>query len=311
MILTVCANPSVDSFWAVDQIEKGTTTRSEYESFFPGGKGIHVAFALNELGAEVATLGIWGGQTGKWIREKCADCGINTIGLAVEQWTRICITTKSQNDWDGTEILGAGPEIRDPEADQFMDLFEEFVDQKKPEAVVISGSIPRGFDEGSYQQMITIANEHKIPSFVDASGSVLRKALDASPFSVHINLQEGKELSGYKDPDKIARWLSKYCTAAAVTAGADGLYLFVDEVLYHASIQLKSSQIHSTVGAGDCLLAGLCLAVLKSDDPVHWAKLSAACGSANCINPDLGMLKESDVHNLIEKVELEKSEVHG
>lgn len=311
MILTICANPSVDSFWTVDQIKKGTTNRSERESFYPGGKGIHVAFALNELGAEVATLGIWGGQTGEWIREKCTDRGITTIGPAVEQWTRICITTTSQNDWDGTELLGAGPEIRDHEVDQFMDHYEKLLNQKKPEAVVMSGSLPPGFDTNGYHQMTTIAGENGIPTFVDASGSILRKALDANPFAVHINLEEGKELSGLEKPDKIARWLSQHCIVAAVTAGAEGLYLFVDEVLYHASISLDSSQIHSTVGSGDCLFAGLCLATLKSDDPVHWAEFSAACGSANCIYPDLGMLKERDVQNLIEKVKLEKLKVHG
>lgn len=311
MILTVCANPSVDSFWAVDQIEKGTTNRSKNESFYPGGKGIHVAFALNELGAKVTTLGIWGGQTGEWIREKCSDRKIMTIGITIEEWTRICLTTKSSTAWDGTEILGAGPRVQQYNVNLFMHLYEEFLRQKKPEAVVISGSVPRGITEDCYHQMITIAKKNTVPSFVDASGPLLENALEAHPFSVHINHQEGKELSGLEEPGKIARWLGKYCRMAAVTAGAEGLFLFVDDVLYHASIKLESSQIRSTVGAGDCLFAGLCLATLKYDDPAKWAELSAACGSANCINPDLGMLKESDVHTLIKKVKLEKTNLHG
>src|SRR5699024_2460514 len=71
ILITVCANPSVVSFWKVGSLERGTTNRSEKESFFPGGKGIHTALALAELGQQVTTLGLWGGQTGRWLQHEC------------------------------------------------------------------------------------------------------------------------------------------------------------------------------------------------------------------------------------------------
>jgi tagatose 6-phosphate kinase len=38
-ILSVCPNPSVDTFVWVDHIHAGRVTRAEREQHFPGGKG--------------------------------------------------------------------------------------------------------------------------------------------------------------------------------------------------------------------------------------------------------------------------------
>jgi fructose-1-phosphate kinase PfkB-like protein len=93
---------------------------------------------------------------------------------------------------------------------------------------------------------------------------------------------------------------------AAVTAGSDGLYLAFGEEIFHASYKINSSEIFSTIGSGDCLLAGLCLAYLNCDDPEYWARFAAACGSANCIHPELGMLKAEDVDDILPEVVVKK-----
>ncbi|HEX6981506.1 MAG TPA: 1-phosphofructokinase family hexose kinase [Balneolaceae bacterium] len=309
MILTVCANPSVDSFWSIHQLKKGITNRSQKEVFYPGGKGVHVAFALKELGKKVNVLGIWGGQTGKWIKEKCTEKDITAIGPDVEEWTRICITAQSTSDWNETELLGSGPTINANEAGSFATSYQKFVKENEPEAVIISGSVPRGFDDAIYSELVSFANEFNIPCFVDATGPLLKQALKAKPFSVHINQHEGKALCGKDEPAEIARWLSDFCDVAAVTAGAGGLYLWLGDKLFHASYALSSSEIISTVGSGDCLLAGLASAISDKENPAHCAKYAAACGTANCIHPELGMLRSRDVNAIFKKVKLEEIEV--
>ncbi|HET6527376.1 MAG TPA: hexose kinase [Balneolaceae bacterium] len=306
MILSVCANPSVDSFWSVKWINKGITNRSKKETFYPGGKGIHVAFALKELGRDVTVLGTWGGQTGRWLKEKCAAQNIAAIGPDLEEWTRICITVKSSSRWDQTELLGNGPTIKAHEAEGFESLYQQFIKKKKPKAVVISGSVPNGFDHNIYNRLISLAGQFDIPCFIDATGPLLKQALKAKPFAVHINQHEGKDLWPTDDPAKIARRLGSFCQVAAVTAGEKGLYLYVDGEIYHASYALPSSKVISAVGSGDCLLAGLVAAISANEDPAYWAKYAAACGTANCVHPELGMLKSKDVDTIFEKVKLEK-----
>lgn len=305
MILAVCANPSVDSFWSVNDIRKGTTNRSTRESFYPGGKGIHVAFALKELDQKVAILGVWGGQTGQWLKEQCFDRDIQPIGPHLKEWTRICITNKSETDWNETELLGSGPAVDEHEIRSFQIAFQQYLTENDIEAVTISGSVPRGFEEDLYQKLVELGQTTELPVFVDASGPLLKQALSAHPYAVHINRHEGKELCGSSDPVKTARWLSDYCTVAAVTAGADGLYLLSEGKLLHASCSIDPSKIHSTIGSGDCLLAGLCLATLTNDDPEEWARFATACGSANCIHSELGMLSAEDVTDLLDKVKVE------
>lgn len=304
MILAICANPSVDTFWSVSSLEKRSVNRSSDEEYYPGGKGIHVAFALQELGEKVTLLGLWGGQTGTWLKKKCQNKDITTIGPSVSQWNRLCISMKSNGVWNETELLGAGPEINLKTENVFKNAYNDFIINQSPRAVVVSGSVPIGMGNQTYHQLVTKAQSLDIPTFVDASGDLLKETLSAHPYAIHLNLHEGQALSDYKKPADIARWLGNHCTVAAVTDGADGLYLWVDKQLYHIYCKLDIAEIVSTIGAGDCLLAGLCRTNLIQDNPQSWGRYAVACGSANCIHPQLGMLKKEDVKNILEKVNI-------
>jgi 1-phosphofructokinase family hexose kinase len=305
MILTVCANPSVDSFWSVKELKKGTTNRSRKETFHHGGKGIHTAFALNELDQHVTTLGLWGGQTGNWLRQQCQKKSINTIGPAVEPWNRLCITIKSNSKWNETELLGSGPETDKKTRKSFHSAYHQYIENENIAAVIISGSAPGGFKDDIYYQLTTEAKEHEIPVFVDASGPLLEQTLAAHPFGIHVNQKEGQELCSRKNPVDIVKWISEYCELAAITAGSDGLYLTFRDEIFHAFYKIDDKNIFSTIGSGDCLLAGLCLAYLEDSNPKYWARFATACGSANCLHPQLGMLKAEDVKDILPKVTIE------
>jgi 1-phosphofructokinase family hexose kinase len=306
MILSVCANPSVDSFWSIDQIEKGTTNRSKYERFYPGGKGIHVALGLRELGGKVTAMGVWGGNTGKWIKEKCHSRNISTMGITVEDWTRICITNKTYSNWNETELLGAGPTLKADQVQSFISIYRDYLSNNKVSAVVLSGSVPKGFSNDIYAELTNLAQAFDIPTFIDASGELLKESLNAKPFAVHINADEGKELTNIKEPADIAKQIANNCNLAAVTAGKDGLYLAYEDSLFHASHDIEKSKVISTVGAGDSLLAGLCYSFSSCSDQKEWSKWATACGSANCINPKLGMFDLEDVKQIINEVQIEK-----
>ena len=306
MVLSVCANPSVDSFWSIESINKGTINRSNNESFYPGGKGIHVVMALNELGENTSSLSVWGGMTGRWIKEQCEQQGISTLGPIIDDWTRICITNKSKNEWQDTELLGAGPSLNHKDTEQFLRAYSQSLENEPVDAVTISGSVPTGFNNNIYNKLITIAKNHDTPAFLDAGGELLRQGLKAKPFGVHVNLDEGSTLTEHSDPIKIATLLQQKCNVAAVTAGKDGLYLATKDGALHATHQLNQQQIISTIGAGDCLLAGLCKAFLHTDNVMEWARLSTACGSANCIHPKLGMLNSNKVDQIKPNVKVEQ-----
>ena len=70
----------------------------------------------------------------------------------------------------------------------------------------------------------------------------------------------------------------------------------------HANCKLDS--IISAVGCGDALMAGLVVAQKRNLSFIETARISVACGSANCIREELGMFYKQDAERLLTKAEL-------
>jgi len=298
MILSVCPNPSVDKYLHLDTIKAGIVNRSAFEQYYAGGKGVHVALAVNELGIKCSLAGIWAGPTGKWIKESCSNYGVECFGINIDGWNRTCITVNSESNFDQTEILERGPEISRHSIDQFLDDIASLI--SKTSSICISGSWPAGTPKTIYKEL-----KKNIPSsthlWIDASGIWLKKAINIKPYGMHVNINEAREIFGTKQtPTKCALELLKYCTVSAVTNGADGLYLARGNELYHATCQVN--KIISTVGSGDCLMAGLLSASYKNYDLRKMTVLGTACGTANCLRKEIGMFYLKDVERLQKNV---------
>lgn len=294
MILSVCPNPSVDKYLDLPSISPGKVNRSSKEQSFPGGKGVHVALAVKELGEKSTLLGFWGGPTGTWLKETCTKYQIDCYGPEIKEWNRTCITINSENEYDQTEILERGPAVSTQSIQYFFNNIKSL--SGSTEIVCVSGSWPEGTPANIYSELKNICTE-KQKLWVDASGERLKQAIDICPYGIHVNLAEARSLFGVeKSPADCASELLQYSTIAAVTNGADGLYLASDGDLYHASCQVD--KVISTVGAGDCLLAGLLVSQHRQKNLTEMAIIGAACGTANCICKDLGMFYKEDVERL-------------
>ncbi|SHG40793.1 1-phosphofructokinase/tagatose 6-phosphate kinase [Fodinibius roseus] len=303
MILTACPNPSVDKFLSLSSIKPGQVNRSTGEAAFPGGKGVHVALAVNELGVASHLAGFWGGPTGQWIKQMCSRQGIDSSGPAIDGWTRTCLTIRSGKELKDTEILEHGPTVTERDLHHFW----EAVDQKAGQTnlICVSGSWPDGSPDQVYQSLGTYCEDPRFSVWIDASGDRLKQAIDIHPYGIHVNTTEARSLLGREDTaDNYARALLDYCEVAAVTDGADGLYLASGDGVYHAYCPVE--KVISTVGCGDCLLAGLLVGQHKGASLREMAVLGTACGAANCLRPDLGMLYRSDVDDLRKKVTCNK-----
>lgn len=297
MVLCVCPNPSVDKYVWLDNFEEKESNRILKEKNYPGGKGIHVAMALRELGESVCLLGFWGGPTGMWIKQQCLKQGIDCHGPETDEWTRTCITFKMEGKYSDTELLGTGPQISDATLNQFVSTFRKLIPEVA--CIIMSGSWPHHAPENAYAQLIEIANLAGKKSFLDASGTQLKNALSKHPFTIHINKKEGLALDMGNTPSDIAFALSQYCQFAAVTAGAEGLFYAGNIERFHARCDIK--KVYSAVGSGDCLTAGLAFGYLKGMNTKDTAAMGVACGAANCLREDLGMLYRSDVEALFPK----------
>lgn len=300
-VLVVCPNPSIDIYAHLSGFAMGVPNRIQQEERYPGGKGLHVAMALAELGIPVTVAGFWGGEAGTWIKKACNRYypKVQFIGPELEDWSRSCYTFKAEGDFDDTEILGPGPIISSSNLDELMTSITH--ELKDTAMLALCGSWPKGSPENGYEMIIRLGKTHEIPSFLDSTGIQLENGLKAHPFGIHLNRKEITEYYGLGfEQAKVA--ILDACEIAAITDGAKGLHLMTNSGSYHALAHIE--EVISTIGSGDCLTAGIIAGLMQNKEGKQLAALGAACGAANCLRKDLGMLYAQDVQKLTLRAEV-------
>ncbi|MCQ0110498.1 tagatose 6-phosphate kinase [Zhouia amylolytica] len=301
MILSVCPNPSIDTYAWLDEIKAGDVNRISRLKEYPGGKATHVAMAVNELGSKTTLLGNWGGATGQWIKDQCNQLDIQTKGPDIEGSNRKCYTFRTTNTlFLNTELLEPGPLMHKNDWTGFLEVFN--IEAQNADLIVASGSWPKGAPEDAYLRLVKETNKSNNKIILDCSGAQLEKALEACFFGLHINEHEAKSLCGTDNFSVILSKLSQKVNLIALTKGKQGLWLHYQGKTIHANVEIDN--VISTVGSGDCLTAGIAYAVNKNMSLEDIARYGVACGAANCLNEDLGILKLEDVNALLPKVKI-------
>ncbi|MDG3583564.1 1-phosphofructokinase family hexose kinase [Galbibacter pacificus] len=307
MILSVCPNPSIDTYAWLDSLNPRHANRISWLKEYPGGKATHIAMALRELNQPTALMGNWAGSSGMWIKRECNLKGIRTCGIEIQGQNRKCYTFRSNDPkFNNTELLEPGPEFTPEYWERFKQEYTHEI--SKHELICISGSWPKGAPENAYGELIEIANKLGRKVIVDCSGKQLEQCLQQSFFGLHLNEDEAISLFNTNAIETIISKLSPRVELIAITKGKEGLWLYYKGQLLHANVNIAN--VISTVGAGDCLTAGIAYAVHNNLSPDMIAKYGVACGAANCLNEDLGILKRKDVENLLPKTNVQPINVN-
>ncbi len=302
MILSVCPNPSVDTYWWMDALEKGVPNRVSRQEPYPGGKGVHVALNVAALQRASALLGIWAGSKGKWLQQACKEKQVVCSGIWVEGENRSCITVMSDDaSVADTEFLETGPAINTAAYHSFLELYNDLL--ADADQVVLSGSWPPGAPKDAYGAFIDAANEKGIPVWIDCAGDLLRQAILHAPFGIHINKKEAIDLRG--DLTAAKDYLLQYCRQVALTMGKEGLLFCTREKELYAHCRVDN--VISTVGCGDALLAGIAVASAEHYPLKEIAAYGTACGGANCMRHELGMFYKKDVALLLQQVSINEN----
>jgi 1-phosphofructokinase family hexose kinase len=305
MIVSVCPNPSVDTFITLDRFVPGEVHRVQAEERFPGGKGVHVAMAAAELGEEVTLLAFWGGSTGRWLRRACDKLGIACAGPTLVGDSRTCLTLLAPGEYNHTEILGMGPKVSNSKLAAFHETFVTHAAAAADGGVItMSGSWPAGSPPTAYSDLLVEAKRHHVPVLLDTTGPALAAAIEHHPRGVHLNRSEAAAAFNEPDPAKAAALLAKHCDLAVVTDGPRGAYFSIDSALYHGHCTITPTA--STVGSGDCLMAGIAIALQHRQSAKDIVAMACAAGAANCLRRELGMLHRTDVERLLPQVQVRK-----
>ena len=262
MIVTVTMNPAIDKTVDIDRLQHGGLNRIQKVEYDAGGKGINVSKTIQELGGTSVATGFLGGNAGRTIESVLNDKGIQNDFITVDGETRTNTKVFEQTG-EVTELNEPGPMISDGQIGQLMEKLEGYANAQT--LFILAGSIPNGVDKGIYGEITRRVHAHGAKVLLDADGELFRSALDAGPDMIKPNRVELEEYAGFDYRASVEELLEtakslkgKGIGTVAVSMGKSGAMLVRDG--YEVKCPALSVKAHSTVGAGDAMVAALAYA---------------------------------------------------
>ena len=295
MIYTITFNPSLDYVLKVPELSLGKINRSENEKIYIGGKGSNVSRILNTLGMKSIPLGFIAGFTGKELKSKLIDSGIEPEFIEVREGnTRINIKIKGKME---TAINANGPNINDY---SIALLLKQIDDLDSNDIVVLAGYVPSTIDSSIYALICKKLYDKNIPFVVDTSSKHLIDSLKYNPFLIKPNKEELEECLGIKvlSIDDLRKGIKRLQELGAlnvlVSLGEDGAMLIDDEGNEYG-LSAPDINVVNTVGAGDSMLAGFMYGFLKNRDYKEALIYGVACGTATAQCDDLATIDKIEL----------------
>ena len=265
-IYTVTLNTAIDVVISEkDYLEKNIKKAVN----IPAGKGINVSRALKSAGIASTAIALVGIKDVK-LFNRIKDDKINAIFLTVKGATRKNTTITDTSDGLEHHKKSTGFTASEEDLTRVYNILLENVFEG--DWVIFSGSLPKGMPSDAYKRLITLCKMKGAYTLLDSSGEALMLGLQASPFALKPNEEELEEITGMipendAETEKIVKKISALYDIPIILAtfGEKGgvLYSFESDKMYKNFEPDKDLKVVSTVGSGDCCVAGLVVSLLE------------------------------------------------
>lgn len=294
MIVTLTANPSLDRTVELDgALEPGAVQRAVSTRQDPGGKGVNVTRAL--LASGVDSVAVLPAASSDPILVALDVEGVPYRAVPIDGAVRTNLTIVDASGVT-TKVNEPGPALDAAAQSRLIDVTAEAA--LGADWLVLAGSLPPGVGDDFYVRVVAAvraAAEHAgstAPRIAaDTSGAALTALVELGVGIdlIKPNAEELAELTGSSDeaaleagPDEaiaLARSLPvERVRASLVTLGAVGAALVTEDQAWLARAPRVVPR--STVGAGDCSLAGFLVAAVEGASPVDALARAVASGAA-------------------------------
>jgi len=297
VIVTVTLNPSLDRTLQVEQLERGAVLRTSAPTLEPGGKGVNVTrvLAANSV-ASVAVLPVGGGE-GAELSRLLEAAGVHAHFVPVKARTRSNITV-AESDGTVTKLNEPGFPLTLDDVATLTQVLRTVV--SPGDWVVLSGSVPPSFEAEQFSALVESLTASGAHLAIDTSGDALVASLAARPRLIKPNRDELAELVG-RPVDCIADVVAaaeevrgRGIEYVLTSLGADGAVL-----VGPAGVLVGESHVsipRSTVGAGDCFLAGYLKKFSRDENDLEGALIEAlAWGAAATSLPGTAVPGPGDI----------------
>ncbi len=267
MITAICPNPSIDRELHLHNFTLGGTNRVERIVDIAGGKGVNVAMVAKYFGLDAACIGFLPQNDATILIDRLEKLDIAYRFVRYPGAVRINQKVRDLSIGLVTELNSAGPPVEQTHIEAFFDLAGEYA--AKSDILVMSGSLPVGAPADFYAQLVQRFGNHA-QCVVDAGGAQLEQIAQAGPALIKPNLDEIQDFAQQRltDERQIAQAARTLCQKGAqrvvVSMGADGA-MMVDRTQAYIASALRVP-LGSTVGAGDAMVGGMCVALAHGMD---------------------------------------------
>ena len=282
MIITVTMNPAIDKTVEIEKLQPGGLNRIQKVELDAGGKGINVSKTIHELGGESLAIGFLGGNSGKTIENVLTDWNIRHDFIWVDGETRTNTKVFEKNG-SVTELNESGPVITEEKVNELLQKIKEYTTSDT--LIVLAGSIPAGVDKNIYARITELVHEKGGHVLMDADGELFRNALKASPDIIKPNRVELEEyaqadyrMSQEELTDMAKDFVAKGIQTVAVSMGMGGALFVKDD--YAVRCPALSVKSHSTVGAGDAMVAAMAMQILQDATAEYVLRMGMAAANA-------------------------------
>jgi 1-phosphofructokinase len=291
-VVTLTANPSLDRTLDLPgPLDRGAVVRLTGTSTEPGGKGVNVARAIAAAGEDVVSV----------LPAADHDPIVHALQELALPLRTVPVDDLVRTNYTVTEPDGTTTKLNEPGSPLTAEVRAALAGVLHEHAsaagwVVLSGSLPPGTPVDWYAELVAGLRDTGARVAVDTSGEPLRALLAAGPAGapdlLKPNVEELAELTGIPlaelvDPvavlPAVATLHERGVAEVLLTLGADGALLSTADGVWSASPPPVT--VRSTVGAGDCSLAGYVLADLAGADPAERLRTAVAYGAASASLP--------------------------
>lgn len=299
-IVTLTVNPALDIATATEIIVPSTKLRCEPPRYDPGGGGINVARAVRMLGGEALAVFPIGGASGEMIREFLAEEEVPQTAVAVPGITRESLAVVERQSGKQYRFLLPGPALGAADQQRLLDALA--VQARGASFIVASGSLPPGVPTDFYTRVARLARNCGARFALDSSGEALTEAV-GGVFLIKASLREleqlrGAPVAGAAAQEHAARAIIDQgsCEVLVVSLGADGALLATQSVCQRFAAAPVAAL--SSIGAGDSMLAGILVALVRGWALADAVRFGVAAGAAALLRPGTELCRREDTERL-------------
>jgi 6-phosphofructokinase 2 len=301
-ILTITINPALDKSTHVKRVLPEKKLRCDEPTYEPGGGGVNVSRAIRKLGGTSSAWILSGGPAGEKLCDLLKEEGVEYWSGQTKSWTRENLMVMEDTTGDQFRFGMPGPRIEESEWQQVLDKLEKL--EQVPEFVVASGSLAPGVPDDFYYQMAVIAHKRNFKLIVDTSGDALVKAAGEGLYLIKPNLGELAKLAGKDhisalEQEEFAMQVldEGKCKVLVVSLGPRGAMLASKESGIHYVVP-PTVKLLSAVGAGDSMVAGIVMSLLKGCPLEEVVRYGVAAGTAATMTPGSELCRKEDTEEI-------------